>query len=115
MNRPVSLNMCNQRWKFFLLYWTSVLERLNSFKFLAQLDLSLHSFLTENQLQYVTTMVCVAVKGNPIIGVIHKPFDARPQTFWAWKGNGASHNLKVNKVYQTFDLFPVQSLDNNLP
>jgi hypothetical protein len=60
-------------------------------------------------------MVCVAVKGNPIIGVIHKPFEAQPQTFWAWEGKSSSDNLRTNKVYQTFDLFHVPSLDNNLP
>jgi inositol monophosphatase 3 len=46
-------------------------------------------------------MVCVAVKGTPIIGVIHKPFEPEPQqTFWAWDDRGSSDNLKNNKVYE---------------
>ncbi len=29
---------------------------------------------SENKLEYVATMVCVAVDGHPTIGIIHKPF-----------------------------------------
>ncbi|XP_065161686.1 putative inositol monophosphatase 3 [Atheta coriaria] len=47
---------------------------------------------TEKLYQYVTTMVCVAVKGEPIIGVIHKPFENK--TYYAWVGK-EERNLKV--------------------
>ncbi|KAL8577101.1 hypothetical protein ACOMHN_049790 [Nucella lapillus] len=47
---------------------------------------------TEGLYQYVTTMVCVAVDGEPTIGVIHKPFSG--ETVWAWVDYGHSTNLK---------------------
>ncbi|XP_063240831.1 putative inositol monophosphatase 3 [Bacillus rossius redtenbacheri] len=50
---------------------------------------------TEKKLDYVMTMVCVAVDGKPVIGVIHKPFGAEPRTTWAWVGKKFSSNLKV--------------------
>ncbi|XP_068208987.1 Golgi-resident adenosine 3',5'-bisphosphate 3'-phosphatase isoform X2 [Palaemon carinicauda] len=50
---------------------------------------------TENLRQYVTTMVCVAVKGYPTLGVIHKPFENF--TAWGWAGKGVSPKLRVTK------------------
>ncbi|XP_031840355.1 putative inositol monophosphatase 3 [Nomia melanderi] len=52
---------------------------------------------TENLLRYVTTMVCVAVKGKPIIGVIYKPFETKQNSslFWSWTNHAVSRNLQV--------------------
>jgi inositol monophosphatase 3 len=36
-------------------------------------------------------MVCVAVKGIPLIGVIHRPFT--DETYWSVVGHGNSANL----------------------
>lgn len=51
---------------------------------------------TENLLEYVTTMVGVAVKGKPVLGVIHRPF--KDETYWAIVNHGHSPNLNVDGV-----------------
>lgn len=40
-------------------------------------------------------MVCVAIRGEPVIGIIHNPFSQK--TFWAWKDTAVSNTLR--KVY----------------
>lgn len=51
---------------------------------------------TENLLQYVTTMICIAVKGEPLIGIIHEPF--KKNTVWGWVKRGSSKNLKAAAI-----------------
>lgn len=45
-------------------------------------------------------MVCVAVKGEPVIGVIHKPFSK--ETYWAWVENGKSSSLINSMVPKSY-------------
>jgi len=54
----------------------------------------------ENLLQYVSTMVCIAVKGQPIIGVVYKPFETKDYNlYWTWINHAVSKNLKnLSKV-----------------
>lgn len=56
------------------------------------------SSLSEQLYQYVTTMVCVAVQGKPVIGVVHQPFEKTPTTSWAWVERGESSDLVVQKI-----------------
>jgi len=51
---------------------------------------------TEKLFHYVSVMICVAVKGEPVIGVVHFPFNQK--TYWAWKDEGMSENLAKVKV-----------------
>ena len=57
----------------------------------------IYKTFVENLLEYVTTMVCIAVKGEPVVGVIHKPFEKK--TYWAWVSQGmAEELLEINKA-----------------
>ncbi|XP_018018322.1 Golgi-resident adenosine 3',5'-bisphosphate 3'-phosphatase-like isoform X2 [Hyalella azteca] len=62
---------------------------------------------TEDLRQYVTTMVGVAVKGVPVLGVVHSPFI--PITYWGWVGHGLSANLKTIKKGSAAELVPSSS------
>lgn len=48
-------------------------------------------------------MVCVSVRGEPVIGVIHNPF--LNQTSWAWVGKEKFINIKQSVVSVRFYFF----------
>jgi len=51
-------------------------------------------------------MVCIAVKGQPIIGVVYKPFETKKDynLYWTWIDHGISKNLKnLSKVIKLSD------------
>ena len=43
-------------------------------------------------LKFVTVMVCIAVRGFPVAGIIHQPFSG--VTNWGWVNHGISQTLK---------------------
>lgn len=45
----------------------------------------------KTMLKYVTVMVCIAVNGYPVAGIIHEPFTR--VTNWAWVDHGLSKSL----------------------
>lgn len=59
----------------------------------------------EKLFEYVTTMVCVAVKGKPVIGVIHNPFTQA--TTWAWDGRSMSEDLAKIRIDESLAKTPI--------
>jgi inositol monophosphatase 3 len=48
-------------------------------------------------LKYVTVMMCVAVKGEPVAGVIHQAFNGdEGKTYWGWQGHGFSDSITTD-------------------
>lgn len=57
---------------------------------------------TEKLFHYVSVMICVAVKNEPVIGVVHFPFGGG--TYWAWKDHGVSESLADVKAVSSLKL-----------
>lgn len=66
---------------------------------------------TEKLFHYVSTMICVAIKGTPTIGIIHFPFEKK--SYWAWSEVGNSANL--NDVRAVSILYFDESNNNMYP
>ena len=45
----------------------------------------------QSLLKYVTVMVCIVVKDNPVAGVIYQAFEKK--TYWAWVSHGVSSTV----------------------
>lgn len=52
-------------------------------------------------LNYVTVMVCIAVNGEPIVGIIHQPFSLKSKTYWGWVGHGLSKTVLESVQHST--------------
>ena len=48
-------------------------------------------------LEYVTVMICIAVRGIPIAGIINQPFQ-KGITKWAWLEHGISNTLETATI-----------------
>ena len=65
-------------------------------------------------LQFVTVMVCIAVEGKPVAGVIHQPYVEDPKTGkagvtkWGWVGHGMSRSLHREISRESKDAAEVQ-------
>ncbi|XP_055370884.1 putative inositol monophosphatase 3 [Condylostylus longicornis] len=68
---------------------------------------------TEKLYEYVTTMVCVAVKGVPTIGVIHSPFSGK--TTWAWVNKAVSDDIEGIKKGDSFIDNPIVTVSRSHP
>lgn len=55
-------------------------------------------------LNYVTVMLCIAINGEPIAGIIHQPFataQRKPKTYWGWVGHGLSKTVLESVEHST--------------